>query len=222
MKLLVQNLILLMPNPNYHYEKYIINSGYKLVAGIDEVGRGTLAGPVVAGVAIIAINDKVEQALIKLGVNDSKVLTPKKRVDLYERLIDIAIDYSSGWASVEEIDNIGINPAIELSITRAINNLKIEPDHLLIDAIKLEKVKYKQTSIIKGDAKSLLIASASIIAKVERDKYMSSLSSKYDIYDFKNNKGYGTKKHIAAIKEFGKSEFHRKSFKIKGLDYWYE
>lgn len=218
-KLLAHNLISLMPNPNYYYEKQILSSGFKLLAGIDEVGRGTLAGPVVAGVVIIDINDKVEQTLIELGVNDSKALSPKKRSDIYKQLINITTDYSTGWASVKEIDEIGINPAIELSIKRAIENLKIEPDHLLIDALKLDNLKYKQTSIIKGDAKSLLIASASIIAKVERDKYMENLSTEDDIYEFENNKGYGTKKHIAAIKKFGKSEYHRKSFKIKGLDY---
>ncbi len=208
-----------MPKPNYYYEKQILRSGFNLIAGVDEVGRGTLAGPVVAGVAIIDINDNIEQELINLGVNDSKALTAKKRTDLYNQLIHITTDHSTGWASVEEIDKIGIKPAIEVSITRAIKNLKIKPDHLLIDALKLDSLKYKQTSIIKGDTKSLLIASASIIAKVERDKYMENLSIKYDMYEFKNNKGYGTKKHIAAIKEYGKSEYHRKSFKIKGLDY---
>tara|TARA_Y100000996_G_scaffold212755_1_gene167098 strand:- start:1755 stop:2381 length:627 start_codon:yes stop_codon:yes gene_type:complete len=208
-----------MPKPDYYHEKQISISGFKLIAGIDEVGRGTLAGPVVAGVIIIDINDNVEQTLIKLGVNDSKALTAKKRTHLYKQLIEISTDYSTGWASPKEIDKIGINPAIELSITRAIKNLKIEPDYLLIDALKLDNLKYKQTSIIKGDTKSLLIASASIVAKVERDKYMENLSTNYDKYEFKNNKGYGTKKHIAAIKAYGKSEYHRKSFKIKGLDY---
>ena len=218
-KSLAHSLISLMPKPNYYYEKQILRSGFNLIAGVDEVGRGTLAGPVVAGVAIIDINDNIEQELINLGVNDSKALTAKKRTDLYNQLIHITTDHSTGWASVEEIDKIGIKPAIEVSITRAIKNLEIKPDHLLIDALKLDSLKYKQTSIIKGDTKSLLIASASIIDKVERDKYMENLSIKYDMYEFKNNKGYGTKKHIAAIKEYGKSEYHRKSFKIKGLDY---
>ena len=125
-----------MPKPDYYHEKQISISGFKLIAGIDEVGRGTLAGPVVAGVIIIDINDNVEQTLIKLGVNDSKALTANKRKDLYKQLIDISTDYSTGWASSKEIDKIGINPAIELSIIRAIKNLKIEPDHLLIDAIR--------------------------------------------------------------------------------------
>ena len=202
-----------MPKPDYYHEKQISSSGFKLIAGIDEVGRGTLAGPVVAGVIIIDINDNVEQTLIKLGVNDSKALTAKKRTDLYKQLIDISIDYSTGWASPKEIDKIGINPAIELSIIRAIKNLKIEPDHLLIDALKLDNLKYKQTSIIKGDTKSLLIASASIVAKVERDKYMIKIDAKYPGYGFKDHKGYGTKLHFKKIKDLGVSDIHRITFK---------
>lgn len=207
-----------MPHPDFHYEKLISNQGAKYIVGIDEVGRGTLAGPVVVGSIIFDINNKTEQYLIDIGINDSKKLSEKKRLYLYEILIKIAVTYSTGWASVEEIDKFGINPSIELAIKRSIGNLINDPDHLLIDAISLKDCKYEQTSIIKGDQRSLSIASGSIIAKVERDNYMINLNINNEIYDLKNNKGYGTKKHIEAIKLNGKTNHHRKSFKIKGVD----
>ena len=207
-----------MPNPNYFYEKNIISSGFKVIAGIDEVGRGTLAGPVVVGLIILKINKELENSLIELGVNDSKKLSVKKRCSIYEELIKIAIDYSSGWATAKEIDNLGINESIQLCINRGISKLNIQPDHLLIDALNLNNSKIHQTSIIKGDSKSLSIAGASIIAKVERDKYMENLDKNYDVYDFKNNKGYGTKNHLSAIKKYGRSDLHRYSYKIKNTD----
>ena len=208
-----------MPHPDFHYEKLISNQGAKYIVGIDEVGRGTLAGPVVVGSIIFDINNKTEQYLIDIGINDSKKLSEKKRLYLYEILIKIAVSYSTGWASVEEIDKFGINQSIELAIKRSLGNLINDPDHLLIDAISLKDSKYEQTSIIKGDQRSLSIASGSIIAKVERDNYMINLNINNEIYDLKNNKGYGTKKHIEAIKLNGKTNHHRKSFKIKGVDY---
>ena len=207
-----------MPHPDFHYEKLISNQGAKYIVGIDEVGRGTLAGPVVVGSIIFDINNKTEQYLIDIGINDSKKLSEKKRLYLYEILIKIAVSYSTGWASVEEIDKFGINQSIELAIKRSLGNLINDPDHLLIDAISLKDSKYEQTSIIKGDQRSLSIASGSIIAKVERDNYMINLNINNEIYDLKNNKGYGTKKHIEAIKLNGKTNHHRKSFNIKGVD----
>jgi ribonuclease HII len=208
-----------MPHPDFYYEKSISNQGAKYIVGIDEVGRGTLAGPVVVGSIIFDINNKTEQYLIDIGINDSKKLSEKKRLYLYEILIKIAISYSTGWASVEEIDKLGINQSIELAMKRSLGYLITDPDHLLIDAITLKDSKYEQTNIIKGDQKSLSIASGSIIAKVERDNYMINLNKNNEIYDLKNNKGYGTKKHIEAIKLHGKTNHHRKSFKIKGVDY---
>ena len=208
-----------MPHPDFHYEKSISNQGAKYIVGIDEVGRGTLAGPVVVGSIIFDISNKTEQYLIDIGINDSKKLSEKKRLYLYEILIKIAFSYSTGWASVEEIDKLGINQSIELAMKRSLGYLITDPDHLLIDAITLKDSKYEQTNIIKGDQKSLSIASGSIIAKVERDNYMINLNKNNEIYDFKNNKGYGTKKHIEAIKLHGKTNHHRKSFKIKGVDY---
>jgi len=208
-----------MPHPDFYYEKSISNQGAKYIVGIDEVGRGTLAGPVVVGSIIFDINNKTEQYLIDIGINDSKKLSEKKRLYLYEILIKIAISYSTGWASVEEIDKLGINQSIELAMKRSLGYLTTDPDHLLIDAITLKDSKYEQTNIIKGDQKSLSIASGSIIAKVERDNYMINLNKNNEIYDLKNNKGYGTKKHIEAIKLHGKTNHHRKSFKIKGVDY---
>ena len=199
--------------PTFKFEKTIISSDKRYIAGIDEAGRGTLAGPVTVGAIILKITSDNEKSLMNIGINDSKKIAPKKRQELYEYIVSNSISFSIGNSTESEIDNIGINNAIQLAISRALKNLNQKPDHLLIDAIKYSYNKIAQTSIIKGDQKSLSIAAASILAKVTRDNYMNSISKEYPHYLFNKNKGYGTKSHINAIKKYGKSEKNLKMLK---------
>ena len=189
----------------YSYERDLISNGITLIGGIDEVGRGPLVGPVVAACCILPINYKLE------GLTDSKKLTEKKREKFYDILIKDAISYGVGIISEEEIDKINIYEATKKAMIKAIENCKIKPNHVLIDAMKLE-IDIPSTSIIKGDSKSLSIAAASVIAKVVRDRMMIELDKKYPMYDFKNNKGYPTKKHLEAIEVHGIIKEHRKSY----------
>ena len=204
--------------PNFKFEKTIITNKKQYIAGIDEVGRGTLAGPVTVGMVIFDINNNNEKLLIDIGINDSKKLSLTKRQKLYKFIVSNSISYSTGCSTESEIDCIGINKAIQLALSRALGNLNQKPHHLLIDAIEYTYNNIPQTSIIKGDQKSLSIAAASILAKVTRDNYMINISNKYPHYLFNKNKGYGTKSHIDSIIKYGKSKIHRKSFLIKNLD----
>ena len=188
------------------YEKKLYKQNINLIAGIDEVGRGPLAGPVVAAAVILPKN------FYDMRINDSKKISEKKREELYEVIISNAISVGFGVVSNERIDEINIYEATKEAMKQAINNLNIEPEYLLIDAMKLDTF-IPSMSIIKGDASSQSIAAASIVAKVVRDKMMYELDKKYPLYDFKNNKGYGTKKHIDAINKYGVLPEHRKSFK---------
>lgn len=187
------------------YETELYNKGITLIAGIDEVGRGPLVGPVVTA-AVILPKDFYDER-----INDSKRLSEKKREELYEVIKENAISIGIGISSEKVIDEINILEATKKAMIEAVNNLSIKPEHLLIDAVKLN-IDIPSTSIIKGDAKSLSIASASIIAKVTRDRMMYELDIKHPEYDFKNNKGYGTKKHIEALYKYGALEEHRKTF----------
>ncbi|MBR2138135.1 MAG: ribonuclease HII [Bacilli bacterium] len=188
------------------YENELYKKNIKLIAGVDEVGRGPLAGPVVCAAVILKEdyeNDKI---------NDSKKLTEKKREALYDIIMGEALSVGIGISSEDVIDEINILQATKKAMTEAIRNLDIKPEHVLIDAVKLEDLDIPQTSIIKGDAKSISIAASSIIAKVTRDRMMVELDKKHPEYDFKNNKGYGTKKHIEAIRKYGIIKEHRKTF----------
>lgn len=187
------------------FENELYNNGINFIAGIDEVGRGPLIGPVVTA-AVILPKDFYDER-----INDSKKLTEKKRELLYDVIMENALSVGVGMSSPEVIDEINILNATKKAMVEAINNLSIKPEHLLIDAVKLD-IDIPQTSIIKGDAKSQSIASASIIAKVTRDRMMLELDKKYPMYDFKHNKGYGTKKHIEALYKYGPLKEHRKSF----------
>ena len=187
------------------FETELYNNGINFIAGIDEVGRGPLVGPVVTAPAILPKDFYDER------INDSKKLTEKKRELLYDVIMENALSVGIGISSPEVIDEINILNATKKAMIEAINNLSIKPEHLLIDAVKLD-IDIPQTSIIKGDAKSESIAAASIIAKVTRDRMMVELDKKYPMYDFKHNKGYGTKKHIEALYQYGPIEEHRKSF----------
>ena len=187
------------------YENELYKKGITLVAGIDEVGRGPLVGPVVTAAVILPIDFYDER------INDSKKLTEKKREMLYDVIFEKAISIGIGMSSEKVIDEINILEATKRAMKEAINNLNVKPEHLLIDAVKLD-VDIPSTSIIKGDAKSQSIAAASIIAKVTRDRMMIELDSEHPEYDFKHNKGYGTKKHIEAIYKYGVLDSHRKTF----------
>ena len=189
----------------YVYEKELISQGIKLIGGIDEVGRGPLVGPVVAACCILPLGYKLD------GLTDSKKLSEKKREKFYDILIRDSVSYGIGIIDEKKIDEVNIYEATKLAMISAINNCKIKPEHVLIDAMKLI-IDIPQTSIIKGDAKSLSIAAASVIAKVTRDKMLIELDKKYPMYDFKNNKGYPTKKHLDAIEKYGIIDEHRKSY----------
>ncbi|MEC9107617.1 MAG: ribonuclease HII [Chloroflexota bacterium] len=193
------------------WSKNIIN-----ICGIDEVGRGCLAGPVYS--AAVVLDKKTNFGSKDFNqINDSKKLSEKKREKLFDYIIDIS-KFGIGICTVEEIDHLGIQQAVKVSMIRAVESLEIQPDHLLIDNMKLD-LDIPQTSIIKGDQISKSISSASIIAKVSRDNLMKNqISNNYPMYKFEKNKGYGTKEHMDAIKTFGITKQHRKSFEpIKSM-----
>ena len=177
-----------------------------LKAGIDEVGRGSLAGPVVSAAVILPENF--------MDLKDSKKLSEKKRDFFYEIIMREALAIGIGVIYQDVIDEINILEATKISMIKAINSLSIKPDFLLIDALTLN-IDIPQEGIIKGDELHKEIAAASIIAKVTRDRMMKELHEKYEVYNFIKNKGYGTKEHKEAIKKYGYSDFHRKSFKVK-------
>lgn len=183
---------------------------YKLICGIDEVGRGPLCGPVVCAAVIMPLEDKIE------GINDSKKLSAKKREIFYDMIIERAVSYSIASVDEKVIDEINILNATKKCMIDALNGLKTRPDLVLVDAVKLD-IEEKTLAIIKGDAVSYNIACASILAKVYRDRIMDKYHLEYPEYDFIKNKGYGTKKHIEALKEFGYTKIHRKSFVKKIL-----
>ena len=179
---------------------------YPYICGIDEVGRGPLAGPVVAGAVILPKDDMI------LYLNDSKKLSEKKREMLYDEIMNRAVATGIGMASPARIDEINILQATYEAMRMAIDNLKVRPDILLNDAVTIPQVDILQVPIIKGDAKSISIAAASIIAKVTRDRLMVEYDKVLPGYDFASNKGYGTKAHIAGLKELGPTPMHRRSF----------
>jgi ribonuclease HII len=192
-------------NDLYNYERDLINKGITLIAGVDEVGRGPLVGPVVTAAVILPLNYQLE------GLTDSKKLTEKKRDKFYDIIMHDAIAIGIGIKDNNVIDKINIYEATKEAMIEAINNLNIKPEHVLIDAMPLE-ISIPHTSIIKGDAKSLSIAAASVIAKVTRDRYMYELDKKYPMYNYKKNKGYPTKEHIEAINKYGVNDLYRKTF----------
>ena len=179
---------------------------YGLICGIDEVGRGPLAGPVVAGAVILPKDCKLKY------INDSKKLSAKMRDMLYDEIMEKAVAVGTGFVSEKRIDEINILNATYEAMREAIDKLGVKPDILLNDAVTIPKVDIRQVPIIKGDAKSISIGAASIVAKVTRDRFMEEMAKKYPQYDFASNKGYGSAKHIAAIKEHGPCEIHRKTF----------
>ena len=188
-------------------EIYSKNESIKYICGIDEAGRGPLAGPVVVASVIMPKDSMIE------GVNDSKKISEKKREELYEKIIEEAISYGVGIIDHNEIDEYNILNATKLGLTTSLKELEVKPDLILVDALnKMDTLGIPYKSIIKGDALCYSISAASIIAKVTRDRIMRQWDEVYPMYGFINHKGYGTAKHIAAIKEYGLCPIHRRSF----------
>ncbi len=193
------------------YEKELYAQGIQLIAGVDEVGRGPLAGPVVAAAVILPKNCKIP------GLNDSKKIPKSKHQAIYQAVLDQAISVGIGVKDNHVIDQVNIYEATKLAMLEAIHELDPQPQHLLIDAMKLD-LPISQTSIIKGDANSLSIAAASIVAKVTRDQMMATYDQEYRGYDFAQNAGYGTTKHLEGLEKQGVSPIHRRSFEpIKSM-----
>ena len=193
------------------YEKDFYAQGIEWIAGIDEVGRGPLAGPVVAAAVILPKNSKIK------GLNDSKTISKKKHETIYQEVLKQAVAIGIGIKDNQVIDEVNIYEATKLAMIEAVGNLKITPQHLLIDAMKLD-LQIPQTSIIKGDANSLSIAAASIVAKVTRDRMMTDYELIYPGYDFSHNVGYGTQHHLEGLKRRGITPIHRKTFEpIKSM-----
>jgi ribonuclease HII len=193
-----------------YFENLAYEEGVDLVAGIDEVGRGPLAGPVVTACVILPKGCKIQ------GVNDSKKLSAAKREQLYDEIKEKAVSIGIGIMSHEVIDEVNILQATYKAMRQAIDKMSVKPQRLLVDAVHIPDVDIYQVGIIKGDAKSISIAAASIIAKVTRDRMMAEFAKKYPHYDFENNMGYGTAKHIEGLKKYGACDIHRLTF-IKNL-----
>lgn len=193
---------------DYSYENNALLKGYKTVCGIDEAGRGPLAGPVYAAAVILPAGLEIE------GLDDSKKLSEKKREMLFDIICEKAIAYSVGIATEKEIDEINILNATFLAMKRAVESLDIKPDYALVDGNRYPNINsdIKEEVVVKGDAKSMSIAAASILAKVSRDRFMLEMTEKYPEYCFEKHKGYGTKLHYEKILEFGPSPIHRMTF----------
>ena len=187
-------------------ENEIYAEGFDLICGVDEAGRGPLAGPVCAAAVILPRGIEIA------GLNDSKKLTDKKRVALYDVICDNALTYGIAFASVEEIESINILNAAMLAMNRAIEKLSPQPQLALIDGNRNSAINVPSRCVIKGDAKCADIAAASILAKVTRDRYMLEMAERYPEYHFEKHKGYGTKLHYEALRKYGPSEIHRPSF----------
>ena len=193
----------------WEIERKLTSEGYKTICGVDEAGRGPLAGPVFAAAVILPFKVNIP------GLDDSKKLTEVKREKLYEEIINIALSYSISLADVSEIDDLNILNATFIAMNRAIESLAILPDMALIDGNQNRGIKTPSRFVIGGDGKSASIAAASILAKVSRDRYMGDMSKKYPQYALEKHKGYGTKLHYERLRTFGPSDIHRKTF-LKG------
>lgn len=195
----------------WEYEKKAYSNGYSLVAGVDEAGRGPLAGPVFAACVILPKDCIID------GINDSKKLSEKKRELLFDEICQKAISYSIASVDEKKIDEVNILNATHIAMNKAVEGMKIPPDYVLIDGNSIKNMKTPHETIVKGDQKSISIAAASILAKVSRDRYILKLSEKYPQYGFEKHKGYGTKLHTDAILKYGPSPIHRKTFLKKLL-----
>ncbi len=190
----------------WNIEKSLFEKGFDMVAGVDEAGRGPLAGDVYAAAVILP------KGLIIPGLNDSKKLSEKKREELYDIIVKEAVSYSVATADVSEIDTLNIRNATYLAMNRALTGLTVKCDYALIDGDNVTGCDIMHECVIKGDSKSASVAAASILAKVERDRYMKKLAIEYPEYMFEKHKGYGTALHIEMLKKYGASKVHRKTF----------
>ncbi len=198
--------------PDFSYEQAAKEKGYKLICGVDEAGRGPLAGPVCAAAVILPDDCEID------GLNDSKKLTEKKREALFPVICEKAVAYSIAYGSVEEIEEFNILEATYIAMNRAIEGLRTVPDYALIDGNRIPKgIKIPCETVVKGDAKSCSVAAASILAKVTRDRLLLEYDKQYPEYNFKKHKGYGTKEHTDLILKYGVSPIHRPSFLKKLL-----
>ena len=193
--------------PDYEYEKAAVSSGFNIICGVDEAGRGPLAGPVCAAAVILPEDTVIE------GLDDSKKLSEKKRERLYNEIIEKATAYCVAYGTEEEIESVNILEATFIAMNRAIDGLKVKPDFAIIDGNRVPKgIKIPCATLVKGDSKSMSVAAASILAKVTRDRLMLTYDEKYPQYNFKKHKGYGTKEHTELLKQYGPSPIHRLSF----------
>lgn len=189
-----------------HYEQVAYSKGCQYIAGVDEAGRGPLAGPVVAAAVILPVDFTL------YGLNDSKQLNQATRDYFFTKIREQAVSYGVAIIDNRTIDEMNIFEATKLAMRQAINQLKPSPDHVLIDAVELRGLPYSTESLIKGDAKSISIAAASILAKVTRDNLMREMHEEYPDYNFMSNMGYGTKHHLEKLREIGASPYHRRSY----------
>lgn len=207
----------MIATPDLHYERGLWRAHFKRVAGLDEAGRGALAGPIAAA-AVILPNDNPPLARTLNGVRDSKQLTPPARERLAPRIKEISLGWGVGFASAQEIDSLGIAAAARLAALRALESMHIFPDFLLTDfRLELPELDIPQTALVKGDRLSLSVAAASILAKTSRDEVMRAIDLQYPRYGFARHNGYGTSLHRAMIAQIGHSPLHRKSFVVKNL-----
>lgn len=190
----------------WEIENSIYDSGIELICGVDEAGRGPLAGPVCAAAVILPRGFEIE------GLNDSKKLSEKKRDELFDVIKENAVSYGIAFSSVEEIESLNILSATMLAMNRAISQLSPQPQLALIDGNRNKEIEINSQCVVKGDSKCADIAAASILAKVSRDRYMLEMAEKYPQYHFEKHKGYGTKLHYEALRQYGPSEIHRLSF----------
>lgn len=196
---------------DYSYELAAMNKGFKTVCGVDEAGRGPLAGPVYAAAVILPVGAEI------YGLNDSKKLSEKKREEFFDIINDIAVSVSVGIATEKEIDEINILNATFLAMKRAIDGLEIPADYAIIDGNRAPHSNIAEETIVKGDGKVMSVAAASIIAKVSRDRFMLKMAEQYPEYQFEKHKGYGTRLHYEMIEKYGVSPIHRRSFLKKIL-----
>lgn len=196
----------------YDYERKLMEKGYTLVAGVDEAGRGPLAGPVVASAVILEVDTQI------IGLRDSKKISEKKREGVYEDIKSKAIAFAYDVVDVQYIDDHNILNATLMAMKNAVCKLPVKPEYIFVDALRIPDIDIPQESIVHGDSVCACIAAASVIAKVERDKIMRSYDLLYPQYGFCKHKGYGTKEHINSIKKHGFCPIHRKSFSIRGLN----
>ncbi|MCR4430155.1 MAG: ribonuclease HII [Tepidanaerobacteraceae bacterium] len=199
----------------YDMERGLRQKGHIFIAGVDEAGRGPLAGPVVAGAVILEPNTPL---IDLIDLKDSKLLSEKKREAVYEKVVKAAVSYAFDVVDREYIDEHNILNATLYAMKRAVEKLSVKPDFILVDALKIPGIDIPQQAIVHGDNRCACIAAASVVAKVERDRIMKDYDKIYPQYGFSRNKGYGTKEHVNSIKKYGFCPIHRKSFSIKGLE----